>query len=65
MRLQDEFTALYPIADGPTRRYILGQVPRLPVHFDSEDLEELLDRGHGEADPKVAARRISVWLRPG
>jgi hypothetical protein len=65
MRLQDELVALHAIADASTRRYILGQVARLPVHFDAAELAELLERGALDSERVVSGRAIAAWDRTG
>jgi hypothetical protein len=65
MRRQDELASLYPVSDAMTRQYVIDQVPELPIHFDSDEIEDLLDRARREKEPAVAAHALVAWDRVG
>ena len=65
MRHQDELLGLYPTASATTRRYLLYQLPGLPLHFDSDELDALLDRARTDRELGVHDLSLWAWDRAG
>ncbi|MBI4860060.1 MAG: hypothetical protein HY815_07320 [Candidatus Riflebacteria bacterium] len=65
MRRQDELLGLYRVGEGPARRYIVGLVPSLPIHFDSDEVEALLGEARSDPDAAVAGQAAWAWQRIG